>query len=62
MAKTREQRKQRERAKTALMVLAAIILWGYVCTTMVKAWVNEPVLTGVEYLESIQVYGDSNDR
>lgn len=61
MAKTREQRK-RERAKTAVMALAATILWIWVCTTMVKAWVNEPVLTGYEYLESIQGYGDSSGR
>lgn len=52
MTRTREQRK-RERAKTAVMVLALAILWAAVGAMMVKAFFEEPVMSGYEYMEQI---------
>lgn len=57
MKRTREQRK-RERAQTAVMVLALVVLWAVVGTMMVKAFVEEEPINGATYLESIQGYGD----
>ena len=56
MSRTREQRK-RERMKTAVMVLALMVMWTALCTLMVKAFIEEEPIDGVTYLESIQVYG-----
>ena len=52
MKRTRNQRK-RERAQTAVMVLALVILWSVVGAMMVKAWVEEPIINGYEYMEQI---------
>ena len=52
MKRTREQRK-RERAQTAVMVLALVVLWTVVGTMMVKAWVEEEPINGYEYMEQI---------
>ena len=53
MAKTREQRRKRERAKTAIAALVLMLLWMGLCTMMVKAWLDEPVISGYEYMEQI---------
>ena len=52
MKRTREQRK-RERAQTAVMVLALVVLWTVVGAMMVKAWVEEEPINGYEYMEQI---------
>ena len=52
MKRTREQRK-RERAKTAVMVLALAILWVAVGAMMVKAFFEEEPISGYEYMEQI---------
>jgi hypothetical protein len=49
---TREQRK-RERVKTAVMAVALVVMWFGLCTMLAKAWLDEPVTTGYEYMEQI---------
>lgn len=39
--------------RTACMVCALVLLWMLLCTMLVKAWVDEPLESGYEYLESI---------
>ena len=58
MTKTRNQRK-RERVKTAVMAVALLIMWFGLCTMLAKAWLDEPVVTGYEYME--QIGGEFDD-
>lgn len=56
---TKQSRNQRklERRKTAVMVVAMMVLWSVVLTMMVTAWAEHPAeqpVNGHEYLESIQ--------
>jgi hypothetical protein len=39
--------------RTAFMVVALVLLWMLLCTMLVKAWVDEPLESGYEYIESI---------
>lgn len=57
--KTRNQRK-RDMKRTACMVFALALLWMLLCTILVKAWADEPLVSGYEYLESIG--GDPYER
>lgn len=58
MSKTREQRKC-ERAKTAVMVLALLVMWVCLCVVMAKAFLDEAPISGYEYME--QIGGEFDD-
>lgn len=57
--KTRNQRKH-DMWRTSFMVVALVLLWMMLMCLLVKAWVDEPVVNGIEYIESIG--GDPYER
>lgn len=50
--KTRNQRKH-DMWRTSFMVVALVLLWMLLYTMLVKAWADEPLESGYEYIESI---------
>lgn len=50
--KTRNQRK-RDMKRTACMVCALVLLWMMLMCMLVKAWADEPLVNGYDYIESI---------
>lgn len=46
--------------RTSFMVVALVLLWMMLMCLLVKAWVDEPVVNGIEYIESIG--GDPYER
>lgn len=60
--KTRNQRK-RERIETAVMSVAAVLIWAMVFSMMANAWAEHPAeqfVGGVAYMETIggDTYGN----